>query len=115
MVSINAFSQNSIKNVTRAIDDYFEKLESFGLSGSLLIGYKNEILLEKTYGVDDESIKMNYAYDIGSLAKQFTDSSIFVFRTKRTITAIELVRLLKKNHLLNPKSSTYKSFISLVH
>jgi len=32
---------------------------------------------------------------------------------KRTITGIELVRMLKKNQLLNPKSSTYKSFISL--
>ena len=33
---------------------------------------------------------------------------------KRTIAGVELVRMLKKNQLLNPKSSTYKSFISLV-
>jgi putative transposase len=32
---------------------------------------------------------------------------------KRTIAGIEIVRMLKKNQLLNPKSSTYKSFISL--
>lgn len=32
---------------------------------------------------------------------------------KRTIAGVELVRMLKKNQLLNPKSSTYKSFISL--
>jgi putative transposase len=32
---------------------------------------------------------------------------------KRTIAGIENVHLIKKNQLLNPKSSTYKSFISL--
>ncbi len=32
---------------------------------------------------------------------------------KRTIAGIEIVRMLKKNQLLNPKNSTYKSFISL--
>ena len=32
---------------------------------------------------------------------------------KRTITGIEVIRMIKKNQLLNPKSSTYKSFISL--
>ena len=31
----------------------------------------------------------------------------------RTISGIEIVRMLKKNQLLKPKSSTYKSFISL--
>jgi len=32
---------------------------------------------------------------------------------KRTISGIEIVRMKKKNQLLNLKSSTYKSFISL--
>ncbi len=32
---------------------------------------------------------------------------------KRTIAGIEIVRMLKKDQLLNPKTSTYKSFISL--
>jgi len=32
---------------------------------------------------------------------------------KRTISGIEVIRMIKKNQLLNPKSSTYKSFISL--
>ena len=32
---------------------------------------------------------------------------------KRTITGIEVIRMIKKNQLLNPKSSIYKSFISL--
>jgi putative transposase len=32
---------------------------------------------------------------------------------KRTISGIEVVRMIKKNQLLNLKSSTYKSFISL--
>ena len=32
---------------------------------------------------------------------------------KRTISGIEVVRMIKKNQLLNPESSTYKSFISL--
>ena len=32
---------------------------------------------------------------------------------KRTISGIEVVRMIKKNQLLNPENSTYKSFISL--
>jgi transposase-like protein len=32
---------------------------------------------------------------------------------KRTISGIEVVRIIKKNQLLNPENSTYKSFISL--
>ena len=32
---------------------------------------------------------------------------------KRTISGIEIIRMIKKDQLLNPKSSTFKSFISL--
>jgi putative transposase len=32
---------------------------------------------------------------------------------KRTIAGIEIVRMIKKDQMLNPKDSTYKSFISL--
>jgi len=32
---------------------------------------------------------------------------------KRTISGIEVVRMIEKNQLLNPENSTYKSFISL--
>ncbi len=32
---------------------------------------------------------------------------------KRTIAGVEMIRMIKKNQLLNPKSSTYKSFTSL--
>jgi len=32
---------------------------------------------------------------------------------KRTISDIEVIRMIKKNQLLNPEKSTYKSFISL--
>lgn len=32
---------------------------------------------------------------------------------KRIISGIEVVRMINKNQLLNPKSSNYKSFISL--
>ena len=32
---------------------------------------------------------------------------------KRTIAGIEIVRMLKKDQLLDPKNSTYRSFISL--
>ena len=32
---------------------------------------------------------------------------------KRTIAGIEIIRMIKKDQMLNPKSSTYKSFISL--
>ncbi len=32
---------------------------------------------------------------------------------KKSIAGVEVVRLIKKNQLLNPKSSTYKSFLSI--
>jgi len=32
---------------------------------------------------------------------------------QRTIAGVEMIRMLKKNQMLNPKGSTYKSFISL--
>jgi len=43
-----------------------------------------------------------------------TKNLFFVFPSvKRTISGIEVVRMIKKDQLLNSKSSTYKSFISL--
>ena len=35
------------------------------------------------------------------------------WRLDATISGIEVVRMIKKNQLVNPESSTYKSFISL--
>jgi putative transposase len=32
---------------------------------------------------------------------------------KRTKSGIQVVRMIKKNQLLNPENSTYKSFVSL--
>ncbi len=32
---------------------------------------------------------------------------------KRTIAGVEIIRMIKKNQLLDPKNSTYKSFTSL--
>jgi len=33
---------------------------------------------------------------------------------KRTISDIEVIRMIKKNQLLNPEKSSYKSFISFI-
>ena len=43
---------------------------------------------------------------------KFTPLVELQFR-KRTIAGIEMIRMIKKNQLLNPKHSTYRSFMSL--
>ena len=40
-------------------------------------------------------------------------SKDFMESGRRTIVGIEIVHMIKKNQLFSPKSSTYKSFISL--
>jgi len=43
----------------------------------------------------------------------FKQKAVELSFAKRTISGVEVVRMIKKDQLLNPKSSTYKSFISL--
>ncbi len=52
---------------------------------------------------DHRMIKRRIMRDLGF--KEFESA-------KRTISEIEVVRMIQKNQLLNPKNSTYKCFIS---
>ncbi|MCG8327849.1 MAG: beta-lactamase family protein [Chitinophagales bacterium] len=74
--SNNAFSQTSFEGTAKTIDSYFERLESFGLSGSLLIGNKDEILFQAEYGSPASENHIERAYLVGSLTKQFTATAI---------------------------------------
>ena len=56
--------------------------------------------------VEQDHRMINWCIMLGLWFKEFESA-------KRTIAAIEVVRMIKKNQLLNPKNSTYKSFISL--
>ena len=75
-----SYSQNSINQNINVVDQYFRNLEAFGLSGSLLIAYKDQIVLNKNYGRNDSL--MNFAYSIASIAKVFVSTSILSLEQK---------------------------------
>ena len=75
LINSPSYSQNENSASMGAIDSYFKKLESFGLSGSILIGNKDQILLKKNYGFTNQSDK-DLAYSVGSITKQFTATGI---------------------------------------
>ena len=67
---------------TQAVDSYFSKLEAFGLSGSLLIGTKDKVLLRKDYGNQTSSKSNDLAYLVGSISKQFTATAILLLEQR---------------------------------
>lgn len=77
-----AITQHSSTGSAQAIDAYFSRLEAFGLSGSLLIGNKEEILLKKDYGNRVPADGINLAYLTGSITKQFTATAILLLEQR---------------------------------
>ena len=75
-------AQPSVQSSTHSIDAYFQRLEAFGLSGSLLIGNKEQIFLKKDYGNGPFSNEVDPAYLVGSLSKQFTATAILVLEQR---------------------------------
>ncbi len=76
------YAQADLTDAVNSIDDYFSRLEMFGLSGSLLIGTKEEILLKKDYGIRPFAEGTDPAYLVGSLTKQFTATAILLLEQR---------------------------------
>ena len=74
-----------------AVDAYFQKLEAYGLSGSLLIGTKDEILLKKNYGINSSAKDEDIVYLVGSITKQFTATAILLLEQKGHINTSEMI------------------------
>jgi CubicO group peptidase (beta-lactamase class C family) len=78
--SINSFSQDNTNDVAGSIEKFFQKAESFGYSGNVLIAQKGKIILKKGYGWQDREKKVKESaetfFDIGSITKQFTAAAI---------------------------------------
>lgn len=76
------FSQSyspSSKTISR-IEDYLNKLEKVGLSGTILVEQNGQTLISKGYGFSNEKQKLKNSqvtvFDIGSITKQFTAAAI---------------------------------------
>ena len=82
LINLRPFAQNQFDGTVQAIDSYFSRLEDFGLSGSLLIGNKDEVLLKKDYGIKASVKGIDPAYLVGSITKQFTATAILSLEQK---------------------------------
>ena len=64
----------------KKVNDYLEKLDKIGYSGSVLIALDGKPVISKGYGDSDAEQKVknspNTVFDIGSLTKQFTAAAI---------------------------------------
>lgn len=82
ILGVKTAAQSSFDQSAQVIDSYFSRLEGFGLSGSLLIGNKQEILFQKDYGQEQNRSDIELAYLVGSLTKQFTATAILWLEQK---------------------------------
>lgn len=68
------------KSLTNKIENYLEKLERVGFSGSVLVELNGEKIISKGYGhrniVQDLKNTPETIFDIGSITKQFTAAAI---------------------------------------
>ncbi len=80
-----------VNSHVQAVDGYFSKLEAYGLSGSLLIGTKDQILLKKDYGQQDSHKSVDLAYLVGSLTKQFTATAILLLEQRGLLNTREKI------------------------
>lgn len=90
-------AQHEFSSTAGAIDDYFSKLESFGLSGSLLIGNKDEILLKKDYGLNTSANGIDPAYLVGSISKQYTSTAILMLEQRGLLKTSDYLSTHLKN------------------
>ncbi|NNE99519.1 MAG: beta-lactamase family protein [Pyrinomonadaceae bacterium] len=82
LASSVSIAREKFSNSAKMIDSYFKRLESFGLSGSLLIGDKNRVLFKENYGIKNSRKDFDYAYSVGSVTKQFTASAILLLEQR---------------------------------
>ena len=80
LATLNAYSQNTNKELFNRIDSYLEASETNGFSGVVLVSKKGEIIVSKGYGWADRENKIPNTpatvFNIGSVTKQFTASAI---------------------------------------
>ena len=82
-ITQRAEAQDSVtEDQVDVVDEYFKRLESFGLSGSLLIGTKDKIFLKRDYGLRETESTSDPAYLVGSISKQYTATAILVLEQR---------------------------------
>ena len=64
----------------KKVEDYLQKLDKIGYSGSVLIALNGKPVISRGYGYSDGERKLknspNTIFDIGSITKQFTAAAI---------------------------------------
>jgi CubicO group peptidase (beta-lactamase class C family) len=85
-----SFAQNTSFRATaktvKNVEDYLEKLEKIGYSGSVLIALNGKSVISRGYGYSDIERKLKNSpqtiFDIGSITKQFTAAAILKLEMK---------------------------------
>src|SRR5687768_12050478 len=79
-----SFAQNMVRPATpqtiKKIEQYLEKMDKIGYSGSVLVALNGRPVISKGYGYSDDAGKLknspNTISDTGSITKQFTAAAI---------------------------------------
>lgn len=91
--------QPNIEANIKELDQYLTEQE---FNGSVLVGYKGEIIFEKGYGFQDKENGIKNSKDtaflVGSITKQFTAAAILQITTRMKIMekSIRLISFLKR-------------------
>jgi len=81
-VSCNAKGEKSLQTSAKStrLDEYLQQCEYSGFNGAVLIANKNEVILNKGYGMSSKSLSApnssETVFDICSVTKQFTATAI---------------------------------------
>ena len=77
------------------MESYLEAAAAFGFSGSVLMAVDGKVLVNKGYGMADRSrnipIRVNDAFDIGSVTKQFTAAAIMKLEMQGKLKTEDLI------------------------
>lgn len=75
----NRSSREAPKSVKK-VEDYLQKLNQIGYSGSVLVAWNGEPVISRGFGYSDGELKLRNSpetvFDIGSITKQFTAAAI---------------------------------------
>ncbi len=76
---------------------FFQKnVEKTSFRGSVLIAYKNKILLHKGYGVANElgeEVSTETIFHLGSISKQFTAAAILLLEQEKKLSTNDLIKI----------------------
>src|SRR5688572_33089933 len=84
LIACPFFAQNtappSTPQAAKKIEQYLERMDKIGYSGSVLVALNGKPVISRGYGFSDEGRKLrnsaNTISDIGSITKQFTAAAI---------------------------------------